>query len=78
MTPANEVSVGLLSFILTICNILNKEQKQYINNCIFKIMEEQEHWIDKDPQRTEEQNIKVAKILEEAKEEKGNIFFKKL
>ena len=77
MTPANEVSVGLLSFILTIC-ILNKEQKQYINNCIFKIMEEEENWIDEDPQRTEEQNIKVVKILEEAKEEKGNIFFKKL
>ena len=41
-------------------------------------MEEEEKWIDDDPQRTEEQNIKVAKFLEEAKKEKGNIFFKKL
>ena len=41
-------------------------------------MQEEEKWIDKDPQTTEEQNIKVAKILEEAKKEKGNIFFKKL
>ena len=56
-------------------------------------MEEQENWIDEDPQRTteqenwindndpqrmEEQNVKVAKILEEVKQEKGNIFFKKL
>ena len=31
MTPANEVSVGLPSFLLTIC-ILNKDQNQYINN----------------------------------------------
>ena len=66
------------------------EQKQYINNCIFKITEEQENWIDDDPQRTteqenwidddpqrtEEQNVKLGKILEEVKQEKGNIFFK--
>ena len=78
ITPANEVLVGLLSFILTIC-ILNKEEKQYINNCIFKIMaEEEEKWIDKDPQSTEEQNIKIAKIFEEAEQEKGNINFRKL
>ena len=77
MTPANEVSVGLLSFILTIC-ILNKEQKQYINNCIFKIMTEEEKWEDHDPESAQQQNMKVAKIVEEAKQEKGNIFFKKL
>ena len=39
---------------------------------------EQENWIDDDPQRIEEQNVKVGKILEEVKQEKGNIFFKKL
>ena len=66
------------------------EQKQYINNCIFKITEKEENWIDEDPQKTEEQenwiddnpqtteqqNVKVRKILEDVKPEKGNIFFK--
>ena len=37
------------------------------------IREEQENWINEDPLRTGEQNIKVAKILEEAKQEKGGV-----
>ena len=37
---------------------------------------EQENWIDNDPQRMEEENVKFGKILEEIKQEKGNIFFK--
>ena len=60
------------------------EQKQYINNCIFKITEEEENWIDEDPQRTteqenwvnndpqrmEEQNVKVEKFLKKLNKKK--------
>ena len=39
-------------------------------------MEKEKNWIDEDPQKTEQQNVKVRKILEDVKPEKSNIFFK--
>ena len=64
--------LSLLPFILT-SSIINKEQKEYITKCIFKITKEEDDW-DED-EETEEKSLKVIEMIQLAKEEKGNIFY---
>ena len=57
-----------LLFILT-TSIINKEQKEYVTKCIFKITKEDDDW------EKEEKSLKVIEMIQLAKEEKGNIFY---